>query len=67
MPTQQGVSLEDLLSSIDAEFREGELLPPDDAAQEWLKLLDHDPEQVIGISSFRKGRLAEETTIGQII
>lgn len=67
MPTQQGVSLEDLLSSIDAEFREGELLPPDDAAQEWLKLLDHDPEQVIGISSFRKGRLAEEKTLGQII
>ncbi len=62
-----GMTADDLLSSIDEEFREGEMLPPDDAAEEWLKLLDHHPEQVVGISSFRHGRQAEERLVGQII
>jgi len=52
---------------VTAEFREGEVLPPDDAAEEWLKLLDHHPEQVIGISSFRRGRQTEERLVNQII
>jgi proteasome-associated ATPase len=64
---EAGLTEDDLVTSINAEFREGEMLPPDDAAEEWLKLLDHHPEQVVGISSFRKGRPAEERLIGQII
>ncbi len=64
---QGGISAEDLLISINAEYREGEILPPDDAAEEWLKLLDHHPEQVVGVSSFRKGRSSEEKLVAQII
>ena len=64
---QGGMTLDDLMNSVQAEFREGEMLPPDDASEEWLKLLDHHPEQVVGISSFRKGRQSEEKLIGQII
>ena len=44
-----------------------EMLPPDDAAEEWLKLLDHHPEQVVGVSSFRRGRPTEERLVNQII
>lgn len=62
-----GLVAQDLLDSVAEEFREGEMLPPDDAAEEWLKLLDHHPEQVIGISSFRRGRQTEERLINQII
>ena len=61
-----GLTVDDLLISTNAEFREGEMLPPDDA-EEWLKLLDHHPEQVVGISLFRKGRVGEERLVGQII
>jgi len=64
---QGGMTLDDLVNSVHAEFREGEMLPPDDASEEWLKLLDHHPEQVVGISSFRKGRQSEERLINQII
>ncbi|THJ22931.1 MAG: AAA family ATPase [Nitrospira sp. CG24E] len=64
---QGGMTLDDLVNSVHAEFREGEMLPPDDAAEEWLKLLDHHPEQVVGLSSFRKGRQSEEKLINQII
>ncbi|WP_455244384.1 AAA family ATPase, partial [Petrachloros mirabilis] len=63
----RGLVAQDLLESVAEEFREGEMLPPDDAAEEWLKLLDHHPEQVVGISSFRGGRKAEERVISQII
>ena len=64
---QSGLRVKDLLDSVSEEFREGEMLPPDDAAEEWLKLLDHHPEQVVGISSFRRGRQTEERLVNQII
>ncbi len=64
---QSGMQAKDLLDSVSEEFREGEMLPPDDAAEEWLKLLDHHPEQVVGISSFRRGRQTEERPVNQII
>lgn len=64
---EPGLTLDDLLTSITDEFREGEILPPDDSAEEWLKLLDHHPDQVVGISSFRKGRGSEERVVRNII
>jgi len=62
-----GLTAKDLVDAAGEEFREGEMLPPDDAAEEWLKLLDHHPEQVVGISSFRRGRQTEERAVNQII
>ncbi|MCS6295280.1 MAG: AAA family ATPase [Nitrospira sp.] len=62
-----GIRALDLLDAVQEEFREGEMLPPDDAAEEWLKLLDHHPEQVVGVSSFRRGRPTEERLVNQII
>ena len=62
-----GLVKQDLFDAVTEEFREGEVLPPDDAAEEWLKLLDHHPEQVVGISSFRRGRQTGERLVNQII
>jgi proteasome-associated ATPase len=62
-----GLSEQDLFDAVTEEFHEGEVLPPDDAAEEWLKLLDHHPEQVVGVSSFRRGRQTEERLVNQII
>ena len=62
-----GLVKQDLFDAVTEEFKEGEVLPPDDAAEEWLKLLDHHPEQVVGISSFRRGRQTEERLVNQII
>lgn len=66
-PSDDGIHAQDLLDAVHEEYREGEMLPPDDAAEEWLKLLDHHPEQVVGVSSFRRGRQAEERLVNQII
>jgi proteasome-associated ATPase len=65
--TGTGLTAADLMTSIETEFREGEMLPPDDAAEEWLKLLDHHRDQVVGVSSFRRGRAAEERPVAHII
>ena len=62
-----GLLSQDLFDAVMEEFREGEVLPPDDAAEEWLKLLDHHPEQVVGVSSFRRGRKTEERLVNQVI
>jgi proteasome-associated ATPase len=62
-----GLLAQDLFDAVTEEFREGEVLPPDDAAEEWLKLLDHHAEQVVGVSSFRRGRQTEEQLVSQII
>ena len=62
-----GLLARDLADAVSEEFREGEMLPPDDAAEEWLKLLDHHPDQVVGVSSFRRGRQTEERLVNQII
>ncbi|MBS0171889.1 MAG: AAA family ATPase [Nitrospira sp.] len=66
-PSGDGIRAQDLLDAVQEEYREGEMLPPDDAAEEWLKLLDHHPEQVVGVSSFRRGRPTEERLVNQII
>ena len=65
--TAMGLTAADLLESIETEFREGEMLPPDDAAEEWLKLLDHHRDQVVGVSSYRRGRAGEERPVAHII
>ena len=62
-----GITIDDLLTACIDEYREGEILPPDDSAEEWLKLLDHHPDQVVGISSIKHGRMEEERSIRNII
>ena len=65
--TLGGISGNDLQIAITEEFQEGEILPPDDSAEEWLKLLDHHPDQVIGVSSFRGGSSSVERPTHTII
>ena len=63
----EGIMGSDLLEAVKEEYREGEIFPPEDSAEEWLKLLDYDRDQVVGISSFRQGRAQEERLLQQII
>ncbi len=62
-----GLTLEDLLIATNQEFKESEIFPPDDSAEEWLKLLDYHPDQVVGVSSLKPGKDGEEKRISQII
>jgi len=46
----EGISEADLLQSIDLEYHENDIFPPTDITEDWLKLLDYDPENVVKIA-----------------
>lgn len=53
---QEGVSIEDLKTAIDQEYKESEIFPKTDYLEDWLKLLDYDPEEVVEVRPVREGR-----------
>jgi proteasome-associated ATPase len=49
-----GISESDLQLSFIAEFSENDIFPPTDMTEDWLKLIDFDPENVVKISPVRR-------------
>ena len=57
-----GISESDLQLSFIAEFTENDIFPPTDMTEDWFKLIDYDPENVVRISPVRrdvKSKLSE--------
>ncbi|HXN07048.1 MAG TPA: AAA family ATPase, partial [Nitrospiria bacterium] len=54
-----GLCPDDMILSVNEEYREGDILPPHDVLDDWLKLLDHDPGEVTDISLLDDKRRAE--------
>jgi proteasome-associated ATPase len=44
-----GIGLDDLLLALKTEYSENEIFPKSDTAEDWLRLLDHEPENVVGV------------------
>ena len=51
----QGISESDLQLSFIAEFTENDIFPPTDMTEDWFKLIDYDPENVVKISPTHRG------------
>ncbi len=51
---QAGISAADLQAAVRAEFSQNEAFPPTDSVEEWLKLLDYDPENVVRVGPVRQ-------------
>lgn len=51
-----GISEEDLHESVRAEFAENEIFPKNDAVEDWLKLLDFEPESVVSVKPVRQSK-----------
>jgi len=49
----QGVSLADLQEAIRLEYKENEIFPKSDTQEDWLKLLDYEPENVVTLRPIR--------------
>ncbi len=45
-----GITLDDLLKALNAEFSENDIFPPTEATEDWLKLLDYDPVNVVKVT-----------------
>jgi len=62
-----GITRDDIAVAVQDEYTEGGILPPADSAEEWLKLLDHHPDQVVSVSSFGKSGVERELPVRTII
>lgn len=51
--SEHGLRVEDLQEAIVAEYRENELFPKSDVLDDWLKLIDLEPENVVAVRPIR--------------
>ena len=66
--TEAGLRGEDLRQAARAEFRENEVFPPSDSVEDWLKLLDYEPENVVRVAPVRPQQEKEqERPAGRVI
>ncbi len=56
--TVEGITIEDLQRAARVEFKENEIFPKGDSLEDWLKLLDYDPENVATIKAIRSRKPA---------
>ncbi|OHE89592.1 MAG: hypothetical protein A3G75_05615 [Verrucomicrobia bacterium RIFCSPLOWO2_12_FULL_64_8] len=61
-----GISAEDLMSAILTEYGENEIFPPTDNTEDWLKLLDYDPENVARAAPIRPDAAPRRRSSGVI-
>ncbi len=63
-----GITREDLHNAINDEFRENEVFPPSDSVEDWLKLLDYEPENVVKVMSIHAQTKKETNSIpGRVV
>ncbi len=53
----EGVTLEDMRQAIRREYKENEIFPKSDAQEDWLKLIDYEPENVATVRPIRPERM----------
>ncbi len=58
---REGITVEDLYRAVRVEFKENEIFPKGDAIEDWLKLLDYDPESVANIKPIKSKKQARQT------
>ena len=56
---REGVSLEDLKEAIRLEYKENEIFPKTDYLEDWMKLLDYEPENVVEVRPVRESDLGK--------
>ncbi len=63
----EGISLNDLLDAVEMEYRENDIFPPTDNTEDWLKLLDYEPENVVRVTPIRPAKEAKRKSAMNII
>ena len=58
-PSSAGISEKDLQTAFNAEYAENDIFPPSDVTEDWLKLVDYDPENVVKIAPVRPPNAAK--------
>ena len=63
---EEGITENDLRVAFDAEYVENDIFPPSDVTEDWLKLIDYDPENVVKIAPMRPGKESAKRYSGVI-
>jgi proteasome-associated ATPase len=63
---EEGISEADLMLSLSLEYAENDIFPPTDIVEDWLKLIDYDPENVVKVIPVRTGVRPTTRTSGVI-
>lgn len=64
---EHGISENDLQQAFVAEFGENDIFPPTDITEDWFKLIDFDPENVVKISPIRRDGAERRAIRGVVI
>ncbi|MGZ4967119.1 MAG: AAA family ATPase, partial [Chthoniobacterales bacterium] len=60
---EEGISEADLQTAFNAEFTENDIFPPTDVSEDWFKLIDYDPENVVKIAPARASAIPRSSGI----
>ncbi len=61
-PEPTGLNVKDFVDALNVEYKQNDIFPPNDITEDWLKLVDYDPENVVKLSPV-KPRRAEQSAI----
>ena len=53
LKNESPITKQDLLDALAKEYRENDLFPPSDITEDWLKLTDFDPGNVVRLAPYR--------------
>ena len=63
----EGISEEDILTAVESEYKENDIFPPTDNTEDWMKLLDYDPENVVKVVPVKDRGTDRKKIAGRII
>ena len=55
-PEPTGLCVQDFIEALDVEYKQNDIFPPNDITEDWLKLVDYDPENVVKLSPVKPRR-----------
>jgi proteasome-associated ATPase len=64
---EEGIRETDLQLAFNAEYTENDIFPATDVTEDWLKLIDYDPENVVKIAPVRSSADARSRAISGVI
>jgi proteasome-associated ATPase len=58
-----GLSIQDFVTALNTEYQQNDIFPPNDITEDWLKLVDYDPENVVKLSPVKPRRIEASAII----
>ena len=52
-----GIEAIDLENAINSEYGENDIFPATDSVEDWLRLVDYEPENVVKVEPIRSGEI----------